>query len=181
MDYPTRIHVTGNAGAGKTSLAQKLGEALSLPVFSLDSIVWKPGWQKTPREERRALETALIQRPAWVIDGVSEQVRQSADWVIYLDVPRHVCTWRGLRRSLRHFHRTRPELPTNCPEWRIVPRLLRIIWLFPSNAGMAIAREAAHDPNRYRVISNGRDVAAVLAHAPSISRAPSTAAAERER
>ena len=55
-----KIHVTGNAGSGKTTLAAKLGDALELPVFGLDSVVWQPGWRKTPASERAGLEQALI-------------------------------------------------------------------------------------------------------------------------
>ena len=41
-----RIFITGNAGSGKTTLAGQMGEALRIPVFGLDSIVWLPGWKK---------------------------------------------------------------------------------------------------------------------------------------
>jgi adenylate kinase family enzyme len=165
--YPTRINVTGNAGAGKTSLARELGRALDLPVYSLDSIVWQPRWRKTPPVEREALELGLIRRSTWIIDGVSARVRHAADWVILLDVPRHVCAWRGLRRSFRYLHRTRPELPENCPEWRIVPRLLGIIWRFPSQAGVAIAREATRDSTKYSIISRADRIESVLARIPA--------------
>ena len=158
-----RINITGNAGAGKTTLSRKLGEALDVPVFSLDSIVWKPGWEKTPPEERRVAEGRLIERPSWIIDGVSRTVRQASDIVVFLDVPRHVCAWRGLKRSLRYRARTRPELPEGCPEWQIVPRLFRIIYRFPFNGGLAISREAEQDKDRYRVVRYPEDPQAVCA------------------
>lgn len=148
-----RIHVTGNAGAGKTTLAHRIGAELGLPVHSLDAIVWQPGWKKTPADERRALEEALVDPPRWVIDGVSARVREASDVVIFLDVPRTVCAVRALRRSLRSRGRTRPGLPPGCPEWRIVPRLLELIWRFPSRAGQAIRDEAADSPHRYRVVT----------------------------
>ncbi|MFT7214503.1 MAG: adenylate kinase family enzyme, partial [Granulosicoccus sp.] len=43
-----RIHVTGDAGSGKTTLGKKIGAELNLPVFGLDQVVWQPGWTKTP-------------------------------------------------------------------------------------------------------------------------------------
>ncbi|MBW2282187.1 MAG: hypothetical protein JRG82_15730, partial [Deltaproteobacteria bacterium] len=48
----------------------------------------------------------------------------------------------------------RPEMPPDCPEWRIVPRLLQIIRRFPAHAGLAIRREAERDPARYRIVRN---------------------------
>lgn len=163
MTTPTRINVTGNAGAGKSTLAQQLGEVLALPVFPLDSIVWMPGWQKTPIQQRRAFEQDLINQPSWIIDGVSDHIRQASDLVLFLDVPRRVCVWRCLQRSIRYFNRTRPGLPSNCPEWQILPRLMQIIMQFPSHAGMAIRREAIRAPSRYRVIDQAVDLQSIVA------------------
>jgi len=161
-DTTIRINVTGNAGAGKTTLAARLGEALRVPVFSLDSVVWKPGWQKTPPDERRAAEHELVARPSWVIDGVSTTVRQASDLVVFLDVSRSVCAWRGLKRNLRYFTRTRPGLPDGCPEWQILPRLLGIVWRFPLNAGSAIRQEAEQHPSRYRIVRRLDDASALV-------------------
>ncbi len=163
-DIVIRINVTGNAGAGKTALAAVLGEALELPVYSLDSIVWQSGWKKTPADPRAAAELELTTRPTWIIDGVSRSVRRSADLVLFLDVPRHVCTRRALMRSLRSLTSTRPGLPEGCPEWKIIPRLLKIIWQFPANAGMAIHRDVEMDPRRHRIIHDAREAMGVIRH-----------------
>ncbi|PCJ57454.1 MAG: hypothetical protein COA73_10810 [Candidatus Hydrogenedentota bacterium] len=126
-----RIHITGNAGSGKSTLAAALGEVTGLPVFGLDGIVWQEGWKPTPLDERRALEEELAARDSWIVEGVSPVFREAADVVIFLDIPRHVCARRCLKRNLRYAFRSRPGLPANCPEWRIAPRLMKIIWQFP--------------------------------------------------
>ncbi|MGJ8529313.1 hypothetical protein [Maritalea sp.] len=86
-----RIHITGNAGSGKTTFAAELGLALGLPVFGLDSIVWQPGWQKTPTAERVIEEEALISQKIWIIEGVSKPVRDAADvlyfWMLFPAFP----------------------------------------------------------------------------------------------
>lgn len=151
---PRRIHVTGNAGAGKTTLAARLGEHTGLPVFSLDRIVWRPGWRKTPPAERAALEEALIARPEWIVEGVSARVRAAADLVIFLDLPRAACVRRALVRTLRNRGRARPGLPADCPDWRIVPRLIGLIRRFPAAAGDRIRAEAAADPGRFVIVRN---------------------------
>lgn len=137
-----RIHVTGNAGVGKTTTAARLGRSLGLPVYSLDAIVWQSRWKKTPAEERLAREAALIAEPRWVIDGVSQTVREAADTIVFLDLPRGVCLYRCARRNWRYLFRSRPGLPEQCPEYRIAPYLARLIWRFPRRVRPAILDES---------------------------------------
>ena len=137
-----RIHVTGNAGAGKTTLARRLEKELGIQAICLDRVVWKSGWLKASAEERRTALMAIMRRPAWIVEGVSKEVRDAADLVVYLDVPRRVCFWRCAKRNWRYLFKSRPELPAGCPEWRIIPVLVRIIWRFPRLVGRAISEEA---------------------------------------
>ncbi|MGE0495918.1 MAG: hypothetical protein AB7S38_42325 [Vulcanimicrobiota bacterium] len=132
-----RIHVTGNAGSGKTTLAAELGRQLDLPVHGLDHLVWQPGWEPTPLCQRAEREHELAAGEAWIIEGVSPRIRASADLVVFLDLPRWLCLARCLRRTLLH-PAGRPELPRDCPEWRILPHLLSLIWHFPARARPAI-------------------------------------------
>jgi adenylate kinase family enzyme len=148
-----RIHVTGNAGAGKTTLARELGKRLSLPVIHLDRVVWRPGWKKVPLAEKEQLLRRISEPASWLIEGVSGVIRQRADIVVFLDVPRHVCLWRCVRRNWAYLFRSRPELPDNCPEYLILPSLLKIVWQFPSIVGARICGEARQS-SKYVVIQN---------------------------
>lgn len=136
-----RIFVTGNAGAGKSTLAGCLGRALAFPVHSLDQIVWQSGWRKTPAEQKKQRIQQLIRSSdEWVIEGVSQAVMEAADTIIFLDVPRHVCLWRCVKRNRHFLFRSRPDLPERCPEILIIPELLRIIWNFPKNVRPSILK-----------------------------------------
>jgi adenylate kinase family enzyme len=126
-----RIFITGNAGSGKTTLAKALSKQLQLPYVGLDSIVWRPGWAKTPMSERNTQEKVVAADSAWIVDGVSDIILEAADLVIFLDCPRHKCYWRVFWRNLPYLFRSRPGLPARCPEILIVRRLLKIIWHFP--------------------------------------------------
>jgi adenylate kinase family enzyme len=168
-----RINITGNAGSGKSSLAKRLGAELGLPVYSLDSIVWQAGWVKTMPEQRAAAEEELVTLPRWIIDGVSATVRARSDLVVFLDVPRHVCAWRGVARACRYFKQTRPELPAACPDIHILPYLLRLIYRFPSGAGAQIRHEAQLDPRRFRIERHPLQVGALVnSLAPANLRSP---------
>ena len=45
-----RILIIGCGGAGKSTLARRLGEKTGLPVVHLDKLYWRPGWQHVTRE-----------------------------------------------------------------------------------------------------------------------------------
>lgn len=46
-----RAAIIGPGGAGKSTLARKLGEVTGLPVIHLDREHWPPGWVEPPRDE----------------------------------------------------------------------------------------------------------------------------------
>lgn len=131
-DGSRRILVTGNAGSGKTTLAQALAAALGLPYRGLDAIVWGPGWVKAAPAICDARVRDLAAAPTWVADGVSPLLLEAADMVVFLDRPRRVCYHRAVKRNLRYLFTSRPGLPPRCPELLVVPRLLRMIWRFPT-------------------------------------------------
>ena len=159
-----RIHITGNAGSGKTTLARKLGEITRLEVHGLDAVVWQPGWQRTPLEQRRELEHELIAPETWIIEGVSSIVRDAADTVIFLDVSPWRATWRCTKRNLPYLFRSRPGLPENCPEIKIVWPLLRIIWKFNGLVRPMILKDfAAHNGKQYFHIRNENDLEQFMA------------------
>jgi len=155
---PRRIHITGNAGSGKTTLALALGRHLNLPVHHLDSIVWQPGWRKTSPEVRGPAEASLVAGEAWIVDGVSDQVRAAADLVVFLDVARTRCLFRAFKRNLPFLFRSRPGLPERCPEILIAAKLIRIIFRFPERVGKKLAAEAGQSA-RYRLIRTQTDLA----------------------
>lgn len=158
LSHLRRIHITGNAGSGKTTAAQRLSATLGIPAYSLDTIVWQPHWKKTRPADRLIAEQALTSQSTWIIEGVSEHVRGAADLVIYLDLPRNQCLRRSLRRSLRHIRTQRPEFPPDCPEWKIIPTLARIIWRFPQLVGHKIEQEAVQTPEKYWTIRSDKEL-----------------------
>ena len=129
-----RVLVLGCPGAGKSTLARSLGEALSLPVVHLDKLWWKSGWVNRTEGEFDALLDAVLLGEEWVIDGnylrTLPRRLERCDAVVLLDYPRRVCLLRALRRILTWRGRTRPDMAADCPE-RLDGEFVRWIWDFP--------------------------------------------------
>jgi adenylate kinase family enzyme len=129
-----RVAIVGSPGSGKSTLAVRLGAVTGLPVHHLDQLYWRPGWVETPRSEWVAVQSALVEQPAWIIDGnygATLPIRlEPADTVVFLDFPRVLCLSRAVRRIVRWHGRVRPDLPHGCPE-RWDAEFLAFIWGFP--------------------------------------------------
>ena len=132
-----RVMIIGCGGAGKSTLARKLGEKTGLPVVHLDQIWWAPGnWQhieKPEFDEKLALE---LQKPRWILDGnfnrTIEARLEACDTVIYLDYPRLVCIKNWLGRVIKNWGHHRPDMTEGCTEW-IDPEFVKWIWNFNKN------------------------------------------------
>jgi adenylate kinase family enzyme len=136
-DIMRRVLVIGSGGAGKSTVARRLGGLLGLPVVHLDQLYWKVGWIETEKTEWAEMVRQTIARDAWIVDGnysgtLAERL-EACDTVVFLDVPRVVCLWRVLLRTVRHYGRTRPDMPDGCPE-RLDVSFLTWIWNYPTRS-----------------------------------------------
>ena len=140
-----RIHITGNAGAGKTTLSRELALQYQLPLKHLDSVVWATNWEKPKPEERDKAVRFMCEGEAWIIDGVSEAVRERADYIIFLDTPRSTCLYRCIKRCFQWGFSTRPELPEDCPEIKILFRAIKLVWRFSNTYRKQLLLESESD------------------------------------
>ena len=110
LEGVARIAILGGGGAGKSTLARRLGQALGLPVIHLDRLVYGPNWSRNPPDLVRERLAGLL-GDAWIVDGTYAETAPltlpRADLVLWLDQP----TWRRLYRSWRKTrdHRGKPR------------------------------------------------------------------------
>jgi adenylate kinase family enzyme len=130
-----RILVIGSGGSGKTTVAREIAARTGLPLIHLDQLFWRPGWDPTPDDEWDQVIGRLIAQEGWVMDGnygrTLQQRIAAADAIVFLDMPRLVCTWRILKRRFKHVGGSRPDVAPGCPEqvnWEFV----HWVWTYPS-------------------------------------------------
>ena len=153
-DAMRRVLVLGCAGAGKSTLARRMAAALALPLIELDSVFWRPGWVQAPREEFRDAVARLAATPAWVMDGnyrfTFDLRLPAADTIVFLDLPRRICMWRVIMRTVIGYGRTRAGLPQDCPE-RFNWEFLNFVWNFHAEHRPQFASLLANRPGHSRL------------------------------
>lgn len=155
-----RIVILGRAGAGKTTLARRLGEIIGAPVIVLDAI-WQPHWTEKDVSTFRAAITYAHAGDKWISDGnfalATFDIRlPRATLIIWLDCPKLRCSWRVVRRVMRREepHRVRGLI-----------NALRFIWKFDSvNRPRIEASRLLHGPEvQVLELKSDRDLADFLA------------------
>jgi hypothetical protein len=74
-------------------------------MVELDKVFWGPGLVTPTRAEWVELQTRLVEKDAWILDGDlgphdAVEVRlHAADTIVFLDFSLVRCAWRAVRRS----------------------------------------------------------------------------------
>ena len=114
------IVIVGSGGAGKSTLARRLGEITGIEVFHLDRLFWKSGWVSISKEELAEKVQEIVCSNSWIIDGNYSGTMElrfcAADTIIFLDFPLWACLLGILRRRLMYADRTRPDMAEGCDE-----------------------------------------------------------------
>jgi adenylate kinase family enzyme len=161
-----RVLVIGCAGAGKSVFARRLSDFTGLPLIHLDREFWQPGWTPPARDAWRQRVRDLAAGPRWIMDGQyggSIDLRlKHADTVVFLDMPRWLCMTRVLRRTVRHFGRTRADMAPGCPE-RVDREFLAYIWNFEREHRPRVQASFVGFPGQVIVLHSPASVRAYLA------------------
>ncbi len=156
-----RIVILGCAGAGKTTLAQQLGERIGAPVICLDAI-WQPDWGKEDVPIFQAVLKSAHAGETWISDGnfarVTFDIRlPRATTVVWLDRPKPLCAWRAFTRVFQkgEAHRIGD-----------LAEVLHFIWNFDRiNRPQIEAERIAHGPAvPVRRLTNRGELAAFLSN-----------------
>ncbi|MFD1037593.1 DNA topology modulation protein [Virgibacillus byunsanensis] len=115
-----KIAIIGNGGAGKSTLAKEIGSIVTIPVYHLDAIFWKPGWTPIQRDALIEEQNHILNKETWIIDGnygsTMDLRLQIADTVIFLHYPTFRCLYGNTKRRIKYRNITRPDMGKDCPE-----------------------------------------------------------------
>jgi adenylate kinase family enzyme len=158
-----RIVIIGPLGAGKSTLALKLGSLLGITVHHLDWLYWGDTWTPRPRAEWEALLGRIVAGESWIIDGnftsSLPQRLAAADTIIYLDTPPLTSTFRATKRRILHRWRRAPGMPGGSrPMFNL--QLFRWIWEFPSRHRPRLLGQLGQPPvaDKTIILRSRRDV-----------------------
>src|ERR1700676_1486360 len=107
-----RIHITGAAGAGVSSLGRALADALAIPHHDTDDYFWQPTVppyrdKREISERLRLMHEVFLPRADWVLsgslDGWGDPVIPHFDLVAFLSTPKEIRLQRLRAREARHF------------------------------------------------------------------------------
>ena len=129
-----KVAVFGNAGGGKSTLARKLAELTSLPLYPLDMIQYRAGGGEVPRDEYLRAHAELLRREAWIIDGYGCRKSAwerfaSADTLVYIDLPLITHFRWVTKRLLKGIFVTPEGWPEGSPIISSTIQSYRVLWL----------------------------------------------------
>lgn len=165
MNKYQRVCIFGNCGAGKSTLAIKLGKMLHLPVQHIDKLYWKSGWVKTPKSEYEVKLRQVINGERWIVDGnnkgtFAERLKR-CDLVIYMDYNPLFCCYRVIKRALTTS--VRPDMAEGCRE-RINLPFYKYILNFRKTTGDIMLRQVQNSPQAFDffIVRDDIETAALL-------------------
>jgi adenylate kinase family enzyme len=163
-----KITIVGSGGAGKSTLSVQLSEKLNIPVYHLDLYFWKSGWQEVEKEKCDNVNSELVNKDKWIIDGNFSRTMglrmDKADTIIFLDIPRFCCLINAIKRYFRYHNKTRPDLAEGCFEkidfqyykWildypkKFKPRTLKNIEMYGKNKSVIVLKSKKEAANFLR-------------------------------
>jgi hypothetical protein len=117
-----RVAVFGNAGGGKSTLAQRLAAVTRLPLYVVDRMQWRAGGVAVPHDEYLRAHGDLLRQDEWIIDGfgcveTAWQRFTRADTLVYVDLPLATHYWWVTKRFIKGLWKAPEGWPENSPLW----------------------------------------------------------------
>jgi adenylate kinase family enzyme len=165
-----RVAVFGNTGGGKSTLARRLAELTSLPLYPLDMIQYRAGGGEVPHDDFLRAHADLLRRDEWIIDGYgcSKSTWEhfaSADTLVYIDLPLFTHFLWVTKRLFKGIFETPEGWPKGSPMISSTINSYRVLWLCHRHLTpkyREVVSKARHGKSVYHLRSSA-EIAAFLA------------------
>lgn len=157
-----KIMILGSAGAGKSTLARRIGTIIGIEVYHLDRFFWQKNWIPITQEELYKKVKSIVAKDSWIIDGnysKSMDIRfNNADMIIFLDMPLWLCLWRVIIRRFKYSNKQRSDMGEECKEkidWEFVKWIIN----YHKNKKQKLYKKLNQlsDEKRVYIIKNKKD------------------------
>lgn len=104
-----KVAIFGKPANGKSTLGKKLALSTGIELYALDSILYQPSGEEISRETYNAKHAEILAHDEWIIEGFAPlsavssffERLETADTLIYLDLPYSVTYWLVIKRFLK--------------------------------------------------------------------------------
>jgi hypothetical protein len=101
-----KIAVFGKPGSGKSTLSKQLSIATGIPLYQLDSILYKKNGDLVDRKVFDNEHSNILSFERWIIDGFGpmgsfNKRLEAADTLVYIDLPYALSYWLVTKRLLK--------------------------------------------------------------------------------
>jgi adenylate kinase family enzyme len=127
-----RVAVFGNAGGGKSTIARRLAELTSLPLYVVDMMQFAAGGVKVPEDEFLQAHADLLRRDKWIIDGFGSAALAwerfaAADTLVYVDLSLLLHYAWVTQRLVKGVFADQKGWPEGSPLWKSTLSSYRVI------------------------------------------------------
>ena len=158
-----RIMIIGRSGAGKSTFARNLYDVINIPVIHLDQHYHLPNWEEPPKEEWEEKVKELVEGEEWIMDGnyggTFDIRMRKADTIIYLNYSTLSCLHRVIKRTIKYYGQSRPNMAPGCKE-RFNLEFLHYVAVFNMIKGKSISKklESLSESKKVITLKNDKEV-----------------------
>ena len=160
-----KIVIIGNSGGGKSTLANRLGELLNIPVLHMDILTHDEYWDRLPSSVVDPKLQEFMAQEAWIIEGqyrnhCYEERLSQADIIVLFDfnrfhaLYRSLKRWRNVKKGKEKHHGVDQHNIPDMDSWFV----RYLLWIYPQTIRPGVVKELREYKEKLLVLRNNEDI-----------------------